>query len=107
MLNKTVSFVLEQTIMTDAIVLAFPIQTIRQRDEDRLDQALSSLQASLSEQKLSLSKWQFAMTEFGIGVAGLGHALTTFQDNLGIIDMQLCGLHADVVERDLATAGVK
>ena len=93
--------------MTDVTVLAFPVHTSRQRDEDRLDKALSHLQASLSEQKLALSDWQFAMTEFGIGVASLGHALTNFQDNLGIIDLQLCGLHADVVKRDLASAGIK
>ena len=93
--------------MSDAIVLAFPIQTSRQHDEDRLDKALTELQASLFEQKRALGEWQFAMADFATGVASVGDALTTFQDNLGIIDLQLCGLHADVVKRDLASAGIR
>ncbi len=92
--------------MTDATILAFPVQTIRQRDEDRLNKALANLQASLSEQKLALNDWRFTMTELGISVASLGHALTTHQDGLGAIDLQLCGLHADAVKLDRAAAGI-
>ncbi len=92
--------------MTDATLLASPVQTIRQRDEDRLNKALSGLQTALSEQKLALNDWRFAMTELGIGVASLGHALTTYQDNLGIIDLQLCGLQVGAVKLDQASAGI-
>jgi hypothetical protein len=46
----------------------------------------------VADQKRALSDWRFAMAELGVGVAGLGHSLVTYQDGLGEVDTQLAGL---------------
>ena len=93
--------------MADATILAFPVQTIRQRDEDRLNKALGNLHAALAGQKVGLSEWRFAMTELGIGVASLGHTLMSYQDSLGTVEQQLSGLHAEAAKLEQAALAVK
>jgi hypothetical protein len=73
--------------MPDAIILSFPSRP--NAEQERLKAALAGLQSALEEQRRALSDWRFAMSELGIGVAGLGHALTSYQDVLGGVGAQL------------------
>ncbi len=82
--------------MSQAVIVPFPgttnSRTKRGGEQERLRRALEDLQAALGEQKRALSGWRFAMTELGIGVAGLGQALGSYQDSLGDVEARLTGL---------------
>ena len=80
--------------MADATVIPFPVASARVREQDRLRRALEALQDAVADQKRVLSDWRFAMAELGVGVAGLGHSLMSYQDGLSEVDAQLSGLRA-------------
>ena len=87
--------------MADAIVVAFP-QAAQIQGPERLRQAIEHLQAALVAQGRALSDWRFAMTELGVGVAGLGQSLVAYQDSLAGVEARLASLRAE--SADLATA---
>ncbi len=78
--------------MSEAKIIPFPVRDPKSADRDRLARALTDLQGALAEQKRALSDWRFAMTELGIGVAGLGQSLVSYQDSLGEVESRLSGL---------------
>jgi uncharacterized membrane protein YccC len=76
----------------DAVIIPFPSRT-PEASPDRLAAALLNLQSALDEQRRALHDWRFAMTELGIGVAGLGHSLGAYQEALGDVEVKLTSAH--------------
>ena len=79
--------------MTDAVVIPFP--KVARNGQERLRESLENLQSALHQQKRALSDWRFAMTELGIGVAGLSQALGSYQDSLSDVELRLTGLRIE------------
>ena len=72
-------------------------ETVQSAGQERLAQALDTLQAALDEQQAAIRDWRFAMAELGIGVVGLSHSLTAYQENLGTVAGRIETLHAESV----------
>jgi hypothetical protein len=81
----------------DAVILPFPSRT-PEASTDRLTAALANLQSAFDEQRRALHDWRFAMTELGIGVAGLGHSLGAYQEALGHVEVKLTSAHGAATE---------
>ena len=80
--------------MPDATVIPFP-RTAPAGGQERLRRAMERLQAALGAQREALSDWHFAMTELGVGMAGLSHALACYQDSLSGTESELTSLRAE------------
>jgi hypothetical protein len=76
--------------MSQSNIIPFPHRP--SAEEERLQRSLATLQVALDEQRRALRDWRFAMTELGISVAGLGHALSGYQGTLTEVESRLIDL---------------
>ena len=92
--------------MSSAVVIPFPLQASAPSDSDRLANALQALQAALAEQQTAMKEWRFAMVELSIGVAGLGHSLLGYQENLGDVANRIETLRSESARLEAWADGV-
>jgi len=96
----------QEHLMADAVVIPFPTPVTPASEQQRLRRALVDLQTALAEQKRALNDWRFAMTELGVGVAGLGQALGSYQASMGEVETKLSGLKSEAVKLENWADGV-
>jgi len=79
-----------------AQIIRFPVKKPMESPEnDRLTQALTSLDIALAEQKSAIAAWRQSLTELRGVVTGLGQGLNEYQASLRRLDSDVATLNGD------------
>jgi septal ring factor EnvC (AmiA/AmiB activator) len=71
------------------------LERVSEDGQQRLQAALTKLDAALAEQKEAVAVWRASLGELGTAVSSLGGSLSRYQDGLGALRTNLDGAKAE------------
>ncbi|HEY7581550.1 MAG TPA: hypothetical protein VH855_28470 [Acetobacteraceae bacterium] len=84
-----------------ARVIPFPPrrpQATHEQTNERLTQALATLNAAIDNQRIAVAAWRGALADLGKVASGLGDSLQRYRSNLDGLAMRVGALHARAVQ---------